>query len=59
MFGELLQNILMEDLNFHQYHLLLFVVIKKMKENNKSTDFDCSRLSDFTTTRCNSPAHWL
>ena len=30
-----------------------------MKQNNKSTEFDCSRLSDSTATRCVSPAHWL
>ena len=49
----------MEDFNFPQYHLSLFVVIKIMKQNNKSTDFDCSHLSDSTATRCNSPTHWL
>ena len=37
----ILQNIFMEDLNFHQHHLLLFVAIKRVKENNKSTDFEC------------------
>ena len=30
-----------------------------MKQNNKSTDFDCPRLSDSTATHCVSPAHWL
>ena len=55
----ILQSAVMEDFNFHQYHLSLFVVIKIMKQNNKNTDFDCSRLSDLTATRCISPAHWL
>ena len=48
----------MEDFNFQKYHLSL-VVIKIMKQNNKSTDFDCSCLSDSTATHCISPAHWL
>ena len=32
-----------------------------MKQNNKRTDFDCSRLSDSdaTATSCINPAHWL
>ena len=55
----ILQNIIMEDYNFHQYHLSLFIVIKIMKQNNKSTAFDCSHLSDSTATCCVSPAHWL
>ena len=49
----------MEDFNSHQYHLLVFVLIKIMKQNNKSTDFDCSCSSDSTATRCISPANWL
>ena len=49
----------MEDFNFHQHHLPLVAVIKIMKQNNKRTDFDCSRLSDSTATHCISPAHWL
>lgn len=51
----------MGDFNFHQYHSFLFVVIKIMKYNNKSTDFDYSRLSDSgsTATSCISPVHWL
>ena len=49
----------MEDFNFHQDHLSLFVVIKIMKQNNKNFDFDCSHLSDSTATHCISPAHWL
>ena len=48
----------MEDFNFQQYYLSL-VVIEIMKQNNKSTDFDCSRLNDSTATHCFSPAHWL
>ena len=56
----ILQNTIMEDFSFHQYHLShLIVVIKIMKQNNKSTYSDCSRLSDSTATRCISPAHWL
>ena len=49
----------MEDFNFHQYHLSLFVVIKIMKQNNKITDFDCLRMSDSTANRFVSPAHWV
>ena len=49
----------MEDFNFHQHHLPLVAVIKIMKQNNKRTDFDCSRLSDSTATRYISPASWL
>ena len=49
----------MKDFNFHQYHLLLVVVIKMVKQNNKSTDSDCSRLSDLTAIRRVSPARWL
>ena len=40
------QNAIVEDFNCYQYHLSLFVVIKIMKQNNKSTDFDCSCSSD-------------
>ena len=45
--------------DFHLYHLLLVVVIKIMKKDNKSTDFDCSRLSDSTATCYISSARWL
>ena len=52
----MLQNTIMEDFNFHQYHLSLFVVIKIMKQNNKSTDFERSCLSYSTAACCISPA---
>ena len=49
----------MEDLIFINTTCRIFVVIKIMKQNNKSTYSDCSRLSDSTATRCISLAHWL
>ena len=49
----------MEDFNFHQHHLSFVAVIKIMKQNNKSTDFDCSYLSDSTATLSITPARWL
>ena len=54
----ILQNI-MEDFYFHQYHSLLFVVVKiiimTMEQNNESTDLDCLRLA---TSRFG-PAYWF
>ena len=55
----ILQNIVMEDFNFHHCHLSLFVVIKIMKQNYENVVFDCSRSGDWTATRYISPAHWL
>ena len=49
----------MEDFNFHQYHLLLSVVIKIMKQSNKNIDFGCSHLGGSTANHCISPAYWL
>ena len=55
----ILQFNIMEDFYFHQYHSLLFVVVKiiiiMMKQNNESTDLDCLHLA---TSRFG-PAHWF
>jgi len=45
----ILQNV-MEDFHFHQFHSLLFVIIKIKKRNKESTDLDRSGLSDSTAT---------
>ena len=48
----------MEDFNFHQYHLSLFV-IRIMKKIKQSADFDHLCLSDSTAISCINSAHWL